>query len=153
MADSRNLTGFKELAENLKKLGPRLAKNGLRAATSAGAVLIRNDARNRAPVDTGEMKKDIQVKREREVRGGDLVTASYSVYTRGGKRSRLAGKARDIDKDSFYWKFVEFGTAKMPAQPFMRPAFEANKEAAVAAIGEKLDERIQKHAADLARGA
>ncbi|KQQ89925.1 hypothetical protein ASF77_23390 [Massilia sp. Leaf139] len=147
-----NVEGFKELAENLKKLGPRLAKNGLRAATSAGAALIRNEARNLAPVDTGEMKRDIQIKREREVRGGELVTASYSVYTRGGKKSRLSGKARNVDKDSFYWKFVEFGTAKMPAQPFMRPAFDAKKVAAVEAIGEKLDERIQAHAADLGRG-
>lgn len=152
MANQMNVEGFRELAESLKKLGPRLAKNGLRAATSAGAVLIRNEARNLAPVDTGEMKKDIQIKREREVRGGELITASYSVFTRGGKKSRLSGRARDIDKDSFYWKFQEFGTAKMAAQPFMRPAFEAKKEEAVTAIGEKLDERIQKHAADLARG-
>lgn len=152
MADTKNLTGFKELAASLKALGPRLGKNGLRAATSAGAAVIRNEARNLAPVDTGEMKKDIQIKREREVRGGELVTARYSVYTRGGKRSRLAGKARNIHKDSFYWKFIEFGTAKMGAQPFMVPAFETKKETAVDAIGEKLDERIQKHAADLARG-
>lgn len=148
-----NLTGFKEMAEKLKQLGPRLGKNGLRAATSAAAAVIRNEARNLAPVDTGEMKKDIQFKREREVRGGELFTASYSVYTRGGKKSRLSGKARNVDKDSFYWKFVEFGTAKMQAQPFMRPAFEAKKEEAVTRLGEKLDERIQKHAADLARGS
>lgn len=152
MADSRNLVGFDKLAKDLKKLGPRLAKNGLRGATSAGAAIIRNDARARAPVDTGELKKDIQMKRERDTQGGELIRANYSVYTRSGKKSRLSGKARNVDKDSFYWKFQEFGTAKMAAQPYMRPAFEANKDAAIDRIGEKLDEHIQKHARDLAGG-
>ena len=149
MADSNNLTGFKELAKALKELGPRVGRKHLRGSTSKGAAVIRKKARELAPVDTGEMRKDIQIKREKT--SGDNV-ASYSVYTRSGKRSRLAGKARNVDKDSFYWKFLEFGTAKMAARPFMRPAFEAEKESAVDAIGAELDKRIQKEAADLARG-
>lgn len=148
MADME-LQGFKELADALKELPQRIARNSLRAATSAGAALIRNDARARAPVDTGEMKKDIQIKRDRHTEGDHV--ARYSVFVRGGKKSRLSGKARNVDKDSFYWKFVEFGTSKMPAKPFMRPAYEANKESAVDAIGKRLDEQIQKHARGLAR--
>ena len=41
----------------------------------------------------------------------------------------------------------------MPAQPFMRPAFESEKENAVDEIGAELDKRIQKEAADAARGS
>jgi len=149
VADSKNLTGFKEFAKALRELGPRVGRKHLRASTAKGAAVIRKEARALAPVDTGEMRKDIQIKRERT--SGDNV-ASYSVYTRGGKRSRLAGKARNVDKDSFYWKFVEFGTVRMAAQPFMRPAFEAKKEEAVDALGAELDKRIQKEATDLARG-
>lgn len=147
MSDTAKLEGFKELAEALRELGPRVARNTLRRAVSAGAVVIRNDARSRAPVDTGEMKKDIQVKRERDNRG--LMVANYSVFVRTGKKSRLSGAKRDVNKDSFYWRFVEFGTAKMAAQPFMRPAFEAKKEEAVARIGEVLDQGIQKAAREL----
>jgi HK97 gp10 family phage protein len=55
----------------------------------------------------------------------------------------MAGKKRDVDRDSFYWKFLEFGTNKMAARPFLRPAFEANKEGAIEAIGKSLDETIQ----------
>lgn len=150
MADTMNLTGFKELAEKLKQLGPRVAKNGLRAAVSSGAAVIRNEARSRAPVDTGEMRKDIHIKREKDARGGETVAAKYSVFVLSGKKSRISGKARNVDKNSYYWRFVELGTSKMAAQPFMRPAFESKKEAAVEAIGKKLDERIQKEAAALA---
>lgn len=149
MADTRNLTGFRELAAALKQLPQRVARKHLRGSNAKGAQVVRNKARELAPKDTGEMVKDIQIKRERSE--GDHV-ASHSVFVRSGKRSRLAGRARDVDKDSFYWKFQEFGTAKAPAQPFMRPAFEETKEEAVDAIGAELDKRIQKEAADLARG-
>ena len=150
MADTKNLTGFTELAKALRELGPRVGRKHLRAATSKGAAVIRKKARELAPVDTGEMRKDIQQKREKT--SSDNI-ASYSVYTRSGKRSRLSGKARNVDKDSFYWKFQEFGTAKMPAQPFMRPAFESEKEKAIDELGTELDKRIQKEAADMARGS
>jgi HK97 gp10 family phage protein len=148
VGDSKNLTGFKEFAAALKEMPKRVARKHLRGSVAKGATLIRTEARNLAPVDTGEMRKDIQVKRERSP---DNV-ASYSVFVRSGKKSRLAGRARNVDKDSFYWRFLEFGTVKVAAQPFMRPAFEGKKEQAVDAIGEELDKRIQNEAADLARG-
>ncbi len=144
-----NTTGFKELAARLKALGPRAAKNTLRRAVAAAAAEIKKEAKNLAPVDTGEMKKDIQVKRERDQKDGPLA-ATYSVFVRTGKKSRASGKARNVDKDSWYWRQQEFGNSKMPAQPFMRPAFESKKEDAVRIIAEKLDEGIQKAARELA---
>lgn len=151
MGDTKNLTGFKELAAALRALPERVAKNGLHAAVGAGARVIRNSARTRAPKDTGEMAKDIQIKRERGQQGGDTFVARYSVFVLTGKKSRLKGKKRNVQRDSYYWRFVEFGTSKMAARPFMRPAFEAEKEAAVAEIGEKLDQRIQAAAKELHR--
>jgi len=149
MADAMKLTGFKELAAALRELGPRIARNTLRRSVSSAAVVIRNEARAKAPVDTGEMKKDIMIKRERDSK--DQMSARYSVFVRSGKKSRLAGKKRDVNRDSFYWRFVEFGTSKMAAKPFLRPAFEAQKENAVKRIGESLDEGIQKAARELAK--
>ena len=149
MADTKNLTGFAEMAKKLRDFGPRVGRKHLRASTSKGAAVIKKKARALARVDTGEMRKDIQQKREKTQ--GDHI-ASYSVYTRSGKRSRLSGKARNVDKDSFYWKFLEFGTAKMEAKPFMVPAYETEKENAVDEIGNELGKRIQQEAADMARG-
>lgn len=148
MANLMNLTGFREMAAKMRELGPRVARNTLRRATSSGAAVIRNDVRARAPTDTGEMKRDIQIKRSRDTNGE--MSAKYAVYVRVGAKSRLSGRARNVAKDSFYWIFNEFGTAKMAANPFMRPAFEAQKQAAVNKIGETLDEGIQKAARDLA---
>lgn len=149
MAEFAKLTGFKELAAAMKQLPERVARNGLRAAVSAGAAVVRNDARNRAPVDTGELKRDIMIKRERDTKSE--MSARYSVFVRTGKKSRLAGKKRGVQRDSYYWRFIEFGTSKMAKQPFMRPAFEAKKAEALAAIGKKLNERIQAVATELSK--
>lgn len=137
------IDGLQELQARLQQLPGKIAKNALRQATSAAAATIRDEARSRAPVDTGEMRKDIQIKRERE---STAYRAVYSVFVRTGKKSRIGGRARNVDKDSYYWRFVEFGTSKMAAKPFMRPAFEAKKEAAAAAMKSTLAKRIEEEA-------
>lgn len=54
----------------------------------------------------------------------------------------LNGRVGFASKDVFYWRFVEFGTVRIPARPFVRPAAEAEAEPyvrAMAAIGPKLE--------------
>ena len=138
MSDTQYVDGLSRLAHILEELPKNVARNCLRTAVSSGAALIRDEAKNRAPVDTGEMRRDIMIKRERS----DNQRAIYSVFVRAGKRSRLSGKGRDVSKDSFYWRFVEFGTSKMAAHPFMRPAFDTMKDQAVSTIADSLKTRI-----------
>jgi HK97 gp10 family phage protein len=85
-------------------------------------------------------------KQVRETSGPDRQT--FFVGVRQGLVRNQDGTKKDMP---FYWKFMEFGTSKLPATPFLRPAFEAKKEDAIRRIGEKLDERIQKYAVELAR--
>jgi HK97 gp10 family phage protein len=77
---------------------------------------------------------------------------------RKGIRIRLAPfKSRSVpvemwvyvQKNLWYWKFQEFGTAHNAAQPFMRPAFNAHKEKAVEAVRVYLAARIEKEVANL----
>lgn len=146
MAELQYVTGLTELSAALHELPLRIGRNVLRRAVSSAAAVIRDEARQRAPVLTGEMRRDIQIKRERA--STDL-RAMYSVFVRAGKKSRLAGKGRDVDKDSYYWRFVEFGTSKMAAHPFMRPAFESKKMAAVDAMKSSLAESIPREVENL----
>ena len=136
------LQGFREMAEKMRQMGPKLARKHLRRGPAAAAAMIRDVARMLAPHDTGEMKKDILVKRARDRRGE--MSATYELFVRSGKKSRMSGRSRNVDKDSFYWRFQEFGTSKQAAQPFMRPAFDAEKEEAVRIIGEVLENGIQE---------
>ena len=68
------------------------------------AIAVRDEARSRAPISTGKLKKDIRVKTAQD-------KLSAEVTYMGKKRA-------------FYGKFIEFGTRFMPARPFLGPAWE-----------------------------
>jgi HK97 gp10 family phage protein len=65
------------------------------------------------------------------------------VGVRYGRRYRRRGQ------DAWYWRFLEFGTSKLAARPFLRPAFDTMKEKAVEAIRDKLAQSIARAAAKL----
>ena len=129
--------GLKELADKLRGMGPDLSRNALRAGVRAAAKLVKDDAAERVPVDTGTLKRALYMKQIREKSSAWQQT--FYVAVRRGKAQRKRAL------DAYYWRFVEFGTAKMAARPFLRPAFEANKRQAVDVIAERLKARIESH--------
>ena len=46
--------------------------------------------------------------------------------------------------NAFYGQFLEFGTAKMAAQPFLRPAYDAARSKAIAAMQAVMAEQLKK---------
>jgi HK97 gp10 family phage protein len=62
---------------------------------------------------------------------------------RQGKKYRNQGKRGNLSQDAWYWRFVEFGTRKMAARPFLRPALESRRREAVEAIKGRLAQRIE----------
>lgn len=151
--------GLTELNRALHELPERVARNALRSAVNAGATEVKREAIQRAPVDTGATKANLYQKQIRE-KSGQYQQTFYVGVRRGiaryanNKKNRqagIAGKAYRNEGTTWYWRLVEFGTSKMVAKPFLRPAFEATKQAAVDRIAEKLDERIQKFATELAK--
>jgi HK97 gp10 family phage protein len=75
----------------------------------------------------GTLKRAIYSAQARRLSG--LLQQVYQVGVVSGKRAKT-GKS----KDGYYWRFVEFGTVKMAARPFLRPALEAKKMDAVEAM-------------------
>ena len=114
-----------------------LGRKYLRKATFAAAAVIRNEAIERAPIRTGNLKSHIAIFK----RPGAINTASYAIGVRPIKLNkkiknvlrilRKAGTPISIEGNPYYWRFVEFGTEKMRAHPFLRPAFESKKETAI----------------------
>lgn len=136
----------------LSRLGEAMGERALRAAAFEGADIIRDEVVQRAPVLTGLLKSDVLVKRLEEKSDGNqrqtyliTVRTGSRKYTnnRRNKQKNRAGKSYQVAA-AFYWRFIEFGTSKMPAQPFMRPAFDATKQAARAAIKAKLAEKLRE---------
>lgn len=78
----------------------------------AAAETIADLAREKAAVDTGEMKSKIKAKH----------FANFSQVEAGAKHSG----------------YVEFGTYKMAAQPFLRPAIDEGQREILSAVAEAM---------------
>ena len=73
--------------------------------------IVVNAAKEKAPVDTGELKKHIK--------GTAKKPNAKNAYTHAivGVKKKIPNQERDV----IYGHFVEFGTAKMNAQPYLKP--------------------------------
>lgn len=87
-----------------------------RAVVRKASFDVEGQAKNRAPVDTGALKNSIST--EFEDNGLTGIIAPHVEYA----------------------TFVEFGTRRMSAQPYMTPAAEAVKPAFVAAMKQMLQD-------------
>lgn len=90
-------------------------KRPIRSALAKAARQLRNAIRAAAPVRSGRLAGAVFSARERSPEQFGLGEL-FAIGVRPGKR-------RDDKRGAYYWRMVEFGTAKMPAQPFIRPAF------------------------------
>lgn len=157
--DTVHIDGLKELDRALQQLPDRIASNGLRASVYAGAKVVRDEAKLRAPKAAkslgpdqpppGTLKRSVIMKQIRELSGQDRQT--FFVTVRHGKKYRKQGKKGNLSQDAWYWRFIEFGTRKMAARPFLRPALDSKRVEAAMAMKKRLQERIAKAAAELRR--
>lgn len=103
----------------LKKLGNELP-DATEAAGMAFALVVQNQARELAPVDTGRLKSSI------------AAGPSRPPYT------------AEVGSNVRYAPHVEFGTYKMRAQPFMRPAITFAMSLWPSIVRQKVDPVLRK---------
>lgn len=129
------IEGAKEMERVLKQLGPNVAARVGDAALRAGAKPIVEEAKRLAPARSGELRDNIKAQIERRRKGDD-------------ERVILIGFDKSV---SYRAHFVEFGTSKMPAKPFMRPAMDAMAGEALSEMGRVLARGITREARKLAK--
>lgn len=130
MADlSVEIVGLKELDRALQELAWPAARRALRKGMRQGANVVRDEARAKAPVRTGNLKRKIRT-RERSEEAGNM---RFAV---------------EVPRSAFYGRFIEegwmpeYGNSRVPARPFLRPAAENKTEAAVTKMRDALAEAI-----------
>ncbi|QIM65264.1 HK97-gp10 family putative phage morphogenesis protein [Frederiksenia canicola] len=156
MTVSVKVNGLKELGKNLQALDKTVRNKISAKAMRAGGRIVRDTARAKAPVlqenvphrRKGTLKKSI-VERTKVGKNGKTTTL-ISVRALSSKRiaafKTKKGKSGAYNPhDPYYWRFVEFGTSKMPAKPFLRPAFEQSKGQAAKAIISTLRREIMEN--------
>ncbi len=145
--------GLKELQKAMQSLGRKTSNRIAVKAMRKGGAIVRDKARSLAPVlkervphrRAGTLRKSIQ---SRTKVGKNGRTDAY-IWVKGLSTKQVlkfkekSGKSSAYNpRDPFYWRYLEFGTSKMPARPFMRPAFQQSKEQAAQAIIDTLQQEI-----------
>lgn len=98
------VSGLESITRRIRALGD--TQEVERKALEAGADHAKAELEKAAPVLTGNLKANII---QTEIKDGKIDIGT-----------RPTG-------DGFYGFFLEFGTSKMPARPWARPAWERNK--------------------------
>ena len=127
-----HIEGLDNLKRKLAEVPKALRKRVLRNALAAGAREVRDVAKRNAPVMTlgtslsapyrkpGTVKQAIRVRTSKaDRRAGDVGVFVNVKPAKAGQRG-----ARNPN-DPFYWRFLEFGTRKMAARPFLQTATSA----------------------------
>lgn len=143
MASKFTIVNPTELVDFLDRMDTVGSEATLRQAAVAGARVVFDEVRLRAPVGNAYERKGTQ---------HEPGTLKRSILIAYDKEDSLEGHLAIYlvtwSKEAFYGRFVEFGTSKAAAHPFLRPGYEAKKQEAAQAMIDV----IQKKAQEAARG-
>ena len=126
-----SIIGLDPLLNKLKGLGYDMKRKGGRFALRKAAKVVAEDAKRRAavlndPLTQQNIAENIAIRWSSRTfkRNGNL---AFRVGVMGGARWRKNFIKNFGEKPPTpHWRLLEFGTEKMAARPFMRPALESN---------------------------
>lgn len=160
---SVEITGAADVISRLSKLPDKLQKKGaVRASRAAMRIAVNAAKANSRKLDDKQSPERIwrniapqnATRKGRQVggvvirvgvRGGAQKYANTKENRRKGrvgKKYKTGGDKSNPGGDTWYWRFLEFGTAKMAAQPFLLPALANNAAAIEAKLATELDREI-----------
>lgn len=146
--------GLAQLERNIEDLartiGDKQATGIIASALRATANIVKDAAKQRVPVKTGMLRDSLVVRKSRTGDGDIGVDVSIKsinkkyANNKKNRRSGRAGKKYKMPGMTFYAYFIERGTSKMRAQPFIRPAIDATKTLLPIAFQKNLAKAIER---------
>ncbi len=130
---------FSKIAAKLDRI-THAAEKATRPAAQSGAQIFYDEVRARVPVSAKPHKSG-----KKTYNPGTLRRAVYQAFA-----ERESGDGKAMYRVSwnkthaFYGRFVEFGTSKMAAKPFLRPAYDAARAKALKAVQERMAAEVKK---------
>ena len=160
---ANQIEGLDDVTAKMRELSnPKKQKNAAtRSARKAMAVVRKAAVANAKALDDSNSPeriwKNIQVKASKTkqgfvlmkvgVRGGDMSYANTRAIVRSGRAGQTyatAGSKENPGGDTFYFRFLEFGTSKVPATPFLRPALNNNMEVVQSSFVDDFSAQLDK---------
>ena len=166
MVETVRIEGLRELEIALRKLAPAIKGNPLRKAVRKMTVPFFDAAvQNAHGINDPETRTNIAdamgirliplSERDKFTAKGDSFEG-YEVGPRkkgkGLKQYAIGPQVKGGYYSAWYAHFVEFGTDKQAAQPFMRPALEATWRKSIDVFTDDLDKTLQRTVKRLAKG-
>lgn len=109
---------FREFERDLR-VAADIDADDIEDALHDAADLVTDEMRARVPVETGQLSESITFETADKSRDGVRVIVGF-------------------DRDGWYAHFVELGTKHVPADPFMRPAFDESVDELFAVVADRL---------------
>lgn len=127
--------GDVRLQKRLARLTTKMQKSIVRRALRAGAKEILAVTKQLVPVDTGKLREGLKIRATKARRG------SFGVQVQTPTRADLGIGA---DEKGFYPAVLEYGADGHPPHPYLRPALEQGRAAALDAIATGIREGIDE---------
>lgn len=128
MADIE-LIGVDEILNKLQQIGTNISRLENKALKNAAEPVLEDARATNAFNDkSGKLRKGLKIS---------------NIKKKEGVKYVLVGVDKSDNSKIFYGKFLEFGTSKMAARPFLQPAYEKNKDNIQQAIAETLKEGLK----------
>jgi HK97 gp10 family phage protein len=123
------LTGVDEILNKLQQMGTNISRLESKALKNAAEPVLEDAKATNAFNDrSGKLRKGLKIS---------------NVKNKEGTKYILVGIDKGDNSKIYYGKFLEFGTSKMPARPFLQPAYEKNKDKIQKTIAETLKEGLK----------
>ncbi|MGF6932978.1 HK97 gp10 family phage protein [Paraburkholderia sp. UCT70] len=142
--------GLREMEQFLKTLPDAVSRQMLYGALMGAAMPIMKQARENVLRNFGRSARYTYTLEEAMVRGRSKKTglaARVNVMIKKGKvkgKTVKSGVPKPYGDDAFYGRFLEFGTSKMSAKPFLRPAADSMGSEAVKRFNNTMNKRMAK---------
>lgn len=137
--------GLTQLGAAMRKLSEKVNKRIAASATGAAAKVIKNAAvrkiETNPSVDTGSLRDAVIVKKLGKGESQGMTSAHITTVRYRGSKKR---KSKRKQATAPYAHIVEFGSVKMQAEPFLRPAFDERKDEALRVMVDRLRAGIEK---------
>lgn len=124
MAKPREIQ-FKDLGKELKKFESRVSRKIVRDSLKKSGLKLLADIKNLAPYRTGQLRTALELSIK-------------------NKRKSISAAVGTTD-EGYYWKFLEYGTKRMKAQPWIRKLFDSQEEQIIRDIEKSIETDIKEN--------
>jgi HK97 gp10 family phage protein len=149
MAVELNIEGMDQLKRKLDQLSnPKKAKQIARKAGRQAMNLVRDAARTNAKAiddpETREMIHKNIVTQGGKSRNSNEIVIRVGVKGGAGRNQHSVSTAGLSGGDTRHFRYIEFGTSKIPATPFLRPSLSQNLDKVTTKFVQVFDAEITK---------